>query len=277
METGIFYFSGTGNSLAAAKALKEHFGCPRIINIADVSEDERIFAGYDRVIAVYPSYAYGTPVAVRRFFKRAEFAEGAYIAALVTYGSKQGGALAEAKRILRRRKIKLDYAGRIPAVENFIPIFGSPTEKKLVERTAMQADAVKLACEEIESGKKRKVRAFRVFPKFVSGLFRAARPLLVKLYRVEDTCTGCGICQKVCQAHAIKIEDGKPSFSGKCEICQCCVNWCPQKAISFLRVKPQTARYTNANAALPEFVLKSNRSREQQEFAAEPEFAAESK
>ena len=276
METGIFYFSGTGNSLAAAKALKAHFDCPRIINIADIIDGERIFAGYDRVIAVYPSYAYGAPVAVRRFFKRAEFKDGAYIAALVTYGSKQGGALAEAKRLLRRRGIKLDYAGRIPAVENFIPIFGSPTEKKLVGRTAMQENAVRAACQDIESGAKRKVHAFRVFPKFVSALFRAARPLIVKFYRVEDTCTGCGVCQKVCPARAIKMDGGKPSFSGKCELCQCCINWCPRKAVSFLRAKPRTARYTNANVSLSEFILKSNETPEtQEEFSAEPQFAAE--
>ena len=275
METGIFYFSATGNSLAAAKAIAAHFDCPNVINIAEAVCGDRIFAGYDRVIAVYPSYAYGTPVAVRRFFQRAEIKKGGYVAALVTYGSKQGGALAEAKRLLRRRGIKLNYAGRIPAVENFIPMFGAPKKKKLIARTAMQEQAVKTICAEIESGKKRGVCAFRVLPKIVSAVFRAARPLIVKFYRVEKSCTGCGICERVCPVRAVKIINGKPKFSGKCEICQCCVNWCPQKSVSFLRVKPETPRYTNANVTLSEFIMKGNQADAEQEEFAQEEFAGE--
>lgn len=271
METGIFYFSATGNSLAAAKALKERFNCPRIINIAEIIGDERIFAAYDRVIVVYPAYAYGMPLAVRRFFKRAEIGKDSYVAALVTYGSRQGGALAEAKRLLRRRGIKLDYARGIPSVENFIPIFGAPSEKTLAERTAMHERAVERICGEIEAGRKHTVRAFRFFPKIVSFIFRLARPLIVKFYKVEDSCTGCGICQKVCPAHSIRLTDGLPEFSGKCELCQCCINWCPQKAISFARVNPETQRYAHGAVCLSEFILKSNLTPQtEEEYDYEP-------
>ena len=273
-ETAVFYFSGTGNSLAAAKTIAAHFGCPTAVNIAEIicCRHNSIYSAPKtdnstlhtpnsklkscvRVIVVYPSYAYGMPAAVKRFFQAAEFRKDAYIAALVTYGSKQGGALAEAKRLLRRRRIKLSYARGIPAVENFLPIFGTPKKKTILKRTAMQKETVAAVCQEIEDGAKRAVFAFRPFCKAVSALFRSARRLLVKLYKVESTCTGCGICQKICQARAITMTNGKPEFSKKCEICQCCINFCPQKAISFLRVKPKTPRYTNADVTLSEFIM----------------------
>lgn len=257
--------------MSAAKVLAGRFGCPRIYNIAELNRNDYIFAGYDRVIVVYPSYAYGMPVAVRRFFKAADIHKDSYVAALVTFGSKQGGALAEAKRLLKRRGIKLAYARGIPAVENFIPIFGPPSEKTLDTRTAAQEKAVEEISADIENGERRDVRGISVLPKTVSVLFRLARPLIVKFYHVEDSCTGCGLCQKVCPAHAIKIAGGRPEFCGDCELCQACINWCPQRAISFLKVKPGTARYTNKQVAVREFLLKSNAQGEPAEdFIGEP-------
>jgi len=47
-----------------------------------------------KVIFVYPSYAYGLPLIVRRFAKRAVF-RTPYLAAFVTYGSDSGGTQIE--------------------------------------------------------------------------------------------------------------------------------------------------------------------------------------
>jgi len=196
------------------------------------------------------------PLAVRRFFQRAEIKDSAYVAALVTYGSRQGGALAEAKRLLRRRGIRLDYGGRIPSVENFLPIFGAVKEKHLKKRTAMHRQAVRKAGNEIASETRRGVIAFRPFTKAVSVIFRAARPLLVKFYKVGESCGGCGICRQICPVQAIIMENNKPRFSKRCEICQACVNWCPQRAISVIRVKPETPRYAHEDVNISEFVLR---------------------
>ncbi len=272
METGIFYFSGTGNSLAAAKDLAARLECREVYNIASFSRNRRIFAGYDRVIVVYPSYAYGMPLMVRHFFRAAEFKPGSYIAALVTYGSRQGGALSEAKRLLKRRGGKLSYARGIPAVENFIPIFGSPSEKVLSTRTAAQDGAVAEIAAEIEAGKQQDIPGVNVLSRMVSALFRFARPLIIKFYHIEETCTGCGLCERVCPAHAIKVEGGLPRFSNNCELCQACINWCPQRAISFARVNPETARYTNKNVKVREFLLRPGTSEtvSSEELVAEP-------
>jgi uncharacterized protein (DUF362 family)/ferredoxin len=51
----------------------------------------------------------------------------------------------------------------------------------------------------------------------------------------ETLCIGCGVCEKVCPAGAIKVQ-ATPEFNmDKCIQCFCCVELCPQKALKAQR------------------------------------------
>ncbi len=52
-----------------------------------------------------------------------------------------------------------------------------------------------------------------------------------KPYTVNDSCTGCGLCAKVCPVGNIELKDGKPAWRHQCENCLACYDWCPSKAI----------------------------------------------
>jgi ferredoxin len=196
----------------------------------------------DAAVFLFPAYAYGTPEMVRRFLEKAEI-RADYLAAVVTYGSSPGGALAEAGRILRRKHRPLNFAGGIPCVENYIPIFGVPKEKKRIERLAMQRAATDSIAEAIISRAANKVWTFRPFSKFISTLFRFARPLFVRGFRRTSECTCCGLCAQLCPAGAIRMTDEGPVFQKTCEHCQACLNFCPCRAIRYIRLKPDTGRY----------------------------------
>jgi ferredoxin len=196
----------------------------------------------DRVVLVFPSYAYHMPHMARRFIRRMEF-RAEYIAAFVTYGTDPGGALAEAARLFRRKKQTLSYCGRIPAVENYIPLFGPPDPVTAEKRLAMQRAAAADAANAILEGRKNRVWMWRPLASFVSTLFRGGKTLFVRGFKVLDECTGCGICEKICPAGAINIKEGRPEFSSACEHCQGCLNWCPSRAIRYIRMKPDTPRW----------------------------------
>jgi len=241
--TKICYFSGTGNSLWSAKKIAEIIaGEYELVNIGVEARKNEITIEADAVILVFPSYAYGLPIIVSRFIKKAVF-NTPYIAAFVTYGSSPGGTLAAAGRILKRKYKGGVFFGRIPAVENYIAIFGPPKEKTAQKRLAMQRETTDQAARAVIERRTNKINTIRPLSAFISSLFSLGAKIFYKTYKVVDGCNGCGICVKICPVSCITMVNNRPRFSGKCEHCNGCLNWCPQKAIHFGRLKSDTARY----------------------------------
>ena len=243
----VCYFSGTGNSMIAAKHIAKNLNDSEVCQI-----NAELFEKYnsikcDQLILIIPSYAYGLPISVRKFIKT--FAISAsYVAVAVTYGSHYGGTLASAKAMFRRKKIKVNYCGGIRAVENFIPIFGQQSEKKIRTRLVYQGEDTQKFVSAVQDKQVNKILMFRPISAFVSWMFRTFSPALTKCYKVNDKCTGCKICEKACPSKAICVdpESNKAKFVPKnCDQCQCCINVCPVHAIEFARHKAKTKQYLN--------------------------------
>ena len=248
----ICYFSGTGNTLWSAKKIAETLEeeC-ELINIGLEAEKKEIILEADAVVILLPSYAYGQPLIVRKFVQKAVF-KTPYIAAFVTYGTSPGGTLAETARILRRKGTKGSFFGRIPAVENYIAIFGPPKPKITERRLQMQREATEEAVRCIAERRSNSINTFRPFSAFVSLLFTIALKFFYKWYKLSGDCDGCGECEKTCPVSAITIKDGHPEFNSKCEHCQGCLSYCPKKAIQFGRLKPGVPRYHHPEISIRE-------------------------
>jgi len=258
--TKIYYFSGTGNSLWSARKIAEIIGgeC-ELVNIgAEAWKGETIIEA-DAVVLLFPSYAFGLPLAVRRFAGNAVF-KTPYLAAFVTYGSTPGGTLAALARVLKRKSIGAVFLGRIPAVENYIAIFGPPKAETEQQRLAMQDEATREAAQCVMERRGNRINAFRPLSAFIWLLFSLGTKVFYKRYRVSDDCNGCGICEKVCPVSAVSMREtqGKPRpvFSAKCEHCQGCLNWCPKKAIHFGRLDSHLARYHHPDISLQDILRK---------------------
>ena len=239
----ICYFSGTGNTLWSAKKIAELSGeeC-ELINMGTEAEKGEIILEAAAVVLLFPSYAYGLPLIVSKFVKKAVF-KTQYIASFVTYGTNPGGTPAALARILKQKGTKAAYFGRIPAVENYIALFGAPNPKVTEKRLQLQITTTEEAARCLAERRTNSINTFRPFSVFVFLLFSLAVKFFYKLYKVSGDCDGCGICEKVCPVSAITMKIGRPVFSKKCEHCQGCLNWCPKNAIQFGRLKPGCPRY----------------------------------
>ncbi|MCL2479620.1 MAG: EFR1 family ferrodoxin [Treponema sp.] len=255
--TKICYFSGTGNTLWSAKKIAAQSGGETELINMGVCTGGKISLEAEAVILLFPAYAYGLPVIVRNFVKKAEF-RTAYLAVFVSYGTSPGGALAEISRILGRKKITNLWFGRIPAVENYIAMFGPQKQKTIARRIEMQRTATEEAVRCIKERKTNRVFAFRPVSSCVSMLFSLGIKLFYRWYKVTDKCDGCGICQKVCPVAGIVMKNDKPQFTKKCEHCQGCIQWCPQKAILFGRVRSGTPRYHHPEIHITEMFNESS-------------------
>jgi len=240
--TKIYYFSGTGNSLWSAKKIAQVIGesspetqC-ELFNIGIEEKKSEIKIEADAVVLVFPSFAYGLPLVVSRFVKKVEF-KTPYIAAFATYGSSPLGTLGALRRILKKKSNCKMFFGRIPAVENYLAMFGTPNAKIIELRTSLQKKATDEAARFVIERKENKVNTFTPFSSFVSSLFTLGIKIFYKYYRVSDKCDGCAVCEKLCPVSSIRMENKRPVFTSTCEHCQGCVNICPAKAIQFARKK----------------------------------------
>jgi ferredoxin len=274
-HTKIYYFSGTGNTLWSAKKIAGYLSqaqspvgfeensdpsaakpvSAELFNISALMRRPPVPIEADRVIFMFPSYAYQMPLLARRFIIRSEI-RSAYIAALVTYGSDPGGTLAELHRLLKRKNLALSFSGRIPSVENYIPIFGPPGETVKEKRLLLQDRATEDAARAIAAGKINSPWKIRPLSILVSSLFRLGlrKNIFVKGFRLGAECNGCGLCGRLCPGGAIIMEKGKPVFSEGCEQCQACLNWCPRQSISFLRLRAGTKRYHHPGIKVEELL-----------------------
>jgi ferredoxin len=263
--TKIYYFSGTGNTLWSAKKIAGYLGefsnlpsvpgppLVELFNIAGLMRRAPVPLEADRVVFMFPSYAYQMPLMVRRFLVRSEI-RSPYIAALVTYGSDPGGTLAEAHRILKRKNLALSFSGRIPSVENFIPIFGPPREGVKKKRLLLQDRATEEAARAILAGKTNSPWKIRPFSICISSLFRLGlrKGIFTRGFKLGARCNGCGLCGKICPGGAITMKNGRPVFSAECEQCQACLNWCPRRSLGFLRLKPGAKGYHHPGIRIEE-------------------------
>ena len=137
----IFYFTGTGNSLYAAKQLDtELFSIPQVIH-----KEQQVFEA-ESIGIVCPVYGHEMPGMVKDFLRRAEFHTG-YLYLVLTYGNMHGGAAELAEQELLAVGKRADYINTLKMVDNFLPSFDMKEqiaiepEKKVEEQiTGIKAD-----------------------------------------------------------------------------------------------------------------------------------------
>ncbi|HBF38332.1 MAG TPA: 4Fe-4S ferredoxin [Firmicutes bacterium] len=244
----IFVFSGTGNSLWAAKKIAEELenceivsmGCPKKYTLTDE---------YDVIGFVYPTYYRGIPAKVEDFVARFDFqnSRNAYFFAVATCGSVNTAcnATAQLRKLLKRKGITLNYAEKLAMFSNYIIMYN-------MRDTALE-ESRESACnlEPIIGNIKKRTFALtklriKPFEQLIYKGFVHFAPHMDKHYNVSDACIHCGICQKVCPVNNIDYgQDKKPYFKHHCEQCLACIHHCPVKAINYKDKTQNRKRYTH--------------------------------
>jgi Pyruvate/2-oxoacid:ferredoxin oxidoreductase delta subunit/flavodoxin len=254
MRTVIYWFSGTGNSLSAAKTLAEQCGDAGLVPISKAMENPPLPA--ERIGLVFPVYSFGPPALVARFVEKLNASPNAYIFAVVTYAGNKGGTLSILRRMLRKRGLDLSAGWGVKMPENFPPLGGAPVPEKQQAINASAAEKIGQIAAELRMSPRGQYESSMILWRLLS---KAAYPFFCRFVRHADrffsadaNCNGCGICAKVCPVKDIEMMDGKPKWLGRCEQCYACFHWCPQKAVQYGRSAKQ-CRYHHPATALADF------------------------
>lgn len=253
MMNKIFYFTGTGNSLQVANDIADILGESEIVRIADFDLSNEILA--ERVGIVFPIYFWGLPLIVEKFIKNIKLKDNTYVFLIATYGLWPGKALEEAKSILVKRRISSNAGFFIKMPDNYILWYGAKSQA--AQQKCFSGESIKIKeigtivlQKETVPVEKSKYLIDRLFSYPVNKLSAKRFASTSKKFSVNQNCTGCGLCAKICPVHNICLDTSSPVWGNHCEACLACIQRCPMQAIDYNHKTQARKRYVNPNVKL---------------------------
>jgi ferredoxin len=254
MKTTIYFYTGTGNSLWTARKLSEILGNTELIPITLAGEG-LIHSPSGNIGLIFPVHIWGLPLRVVEFLNRLSTDSAKYYFAVAVNAGQAAATLIQLKTLLQNKNLNLSSGFSISMPSNYIPWGGAITQE--ISRIAASIRAK-------EENPPEQGPAWQNI--FFSAIYRLSSPYVPKMdksFLVDDKCTSCGICEKICPAQNILIINGKPAWQHHCEQCLACIQWCPEEAIQFGRGTTKKKRYHHPEIKLSDMLAnipKRNRS-----------------
>ena len=182
----------------------------------------------------------GVPIIIRRFIQKLENLNSKYIFAVATCGSMPGRTIENLAKLVKSQGGELS-AGFTVKMNN-----KTLTQEKQDKAFAHQKEKLDAICKYVIMRKKSRLETRGIMRKIVLApmLYLAIKPAFSRRYRklsgsarlpfnelipiadrsfrVDEKCSGCGICAKVCPADNIKLVDDRPVWQHNCETCLAC-------------------------------------------------------
>jgi ferredoxin len=209
-------------------------------------------------------HMWGLPPRVEHFVRRLGPRGLDYVFAAAVNAGQVVRSLVHLDRILRRSGSSLGAGFSLVMPGNYTP-FGGPGSAEEQEQLFSFARVRVREVGEV-------LRARRHAPAEKSSwwenllftpLNRLVSPLAARMdrfFRADDSCTGCGTCERVCPAGNIRLQAGRPLWQHRCEQCWACFHWCPEQAIQYGARTVGRRRYQHPQVSLEELIASNNAS-----------------
>ena len=236
-STEIYYFSGTGNSLHAAKELQKRIPEATLIPLLRFSDKDVVRTNGETVGFVFPVYAASVPVVVKKILKKFDLRSAQYIFAIATRGSALSIADFYLERMLKKKGKHLNSYYNLNMALNsptgIMPGFLSSVKDwpdQIAEgKISLLESGVQQNLDLIAKAIINKEENFNNAPAhtrfldakhLISILMRPAEYIsehsTVKIpFYADPQCSGCGLCEKICLSKKNKDHGRKTRVAGK--------------------------------------------------------------
>lgn len=263
MENIIFFFTGTGSSLATAKRIANNLGECDIHSISNYNPHKFNSRKHKKIGFIFPNY-YGTmPQPMKRFIEKLDLSDNPYCFAVSCTGGIVAMTLADLANTLNQKGVTLNYSAYTTNGSNYIVApyytllsYKGETLKKNVNKNNQLLDKISIDISKCKENKPPKIKVGTLFPKLLYGKkLKDNRINISKDFSTLDSCNSCGICKKICPADNIKIKNNeKPQWQEKCEDCCACIQACPKKAILLKGKVINKVRYFHPDTSISEVI-----------------------
>jgi len=256
MKTVIYYFTGTGNSLDISKSLQKLLTGCNLISIPSIVNNNEIIINADCAGIVFPVYWLGPPLIVNRFLDKIKPNPDIYLFCINTFGGFNGQSVWLVNEKLKEKDMSLNAGFSIWMPGNNqthykpMPSFLQNIQFKKKDKK------IKKIADIIKSRKKNKIKKNIHSPDFLIksmyGDFIKKCNKMDNNFWVDDSCSRCGICKKICPVNNISITEDSIKWNNRCEFCLACIQWCPNKSIQFNNKTLHRVRYQNPGINIKE-------------------------
>lgn len=242
----ILYFTGTGNSEYVAKRIGAMLE-DDVLNLFDKlkAHDYSPMVSDKPWVIVTPTYAWQIPNIVKNWLNQTVLNGNKEMYFVLTCGDSIGNAADFAKEYCELNNKKFKGLTKVDMPENYIAMFNAPEETEAREIVRKADPIIDELANTIKHGNKLDTKT-SLSGKFLSGPINKsfyAMGIHDKAFKVSSACNGCGLCEKGCVTSSIVMQDGKPTWSGKCTHCMACICNCPKEAIEYGKKSVGKPRY----------------------------------
>jgi len=268
----IYYFSGTGNSLAVARDVARELNAD-LIPVAALMNQESIHSGADVIGFVFPIYDFKPPQIITSFVPKLVNIDSKYLFAICTYGIAPSRSLEHLNQTIKscggvlsggfavgmphngigsglmtkaqHERMYMNWGAKLADVSQYI----SSRSKAIIESRSLVSDLFR-------------PEFLRMVPSVIKFLMHIALKGIHSLaLTANENCTGCETCRRICPVDNIEILADKPSWSGPCTNCFACLHWCPKRAISLGRVDLDIKSYHHPDVNISDMILRGLKTR----------------
>ncbi|MBN1216192.1 MAG: EFR1 family ferrodoxin [Candidatus Lokiarchaeota archaeon] len=241
MDTEIYYFSGTGNSLHVAKELEKRIpNCSLIPIVSILQNDEKIITKSEIIGIIFPIHGLAIPWPVKKFFQKINLKSASYIFAISTRECFST-IFSKIDKILAKQNKSLNSFLSIEMPQTYIPLFklysqdrfNKVESKMLKELDLFQEIIIERKISKKKNSKLWFLLSHMIYPIITAYYQKKRFPKMEKSFFFNSDCNACGICEKVCLSNKIILQNKKPIWQENitCMYCFACLHFCPMKAI----------------------------------------------
>ncbi len=236
MKTTIYWFSGTGNSLAVARTIADRLDAELVHLVQTIGEERFHVDGAIGIVC--PVYFYALPLIVREFLERLDASRVRHAFLVLTMGGFPGVAPLQARRLFRRAGKPLDNAFSILMPGNYIVEYNVRKPEAALRMARRGSKKAKRIAARIARRKRSPFIGYLLLGPLAWLLYATIGRRFARTCRTRDerfsvtaACTSCGTCVRVCSVGNVELDGARPSWKHACEQCFACLHLCPVEAI----------------------------------------------
>ena len=241
----IFYFSGTGNSLFAAKTLA-HDG-EEVISMIDAVRSKAFrctLKENEPLGFVFPVYFYTVSDPVLELVRNLTVENASFVYAVIPCGASIGAAGGFLKSELKKRGLELQRVDALVVPDGALIFYDIDSPEKMEQQLEAATKELASIKQAIDRGEGNSIKGSPLLGRASLAAYHAC--MSTKAFYADEKCIGCGKCASICPAGAIEMIDGRPAWTkSKCLKCCGCINRCPVSAIQYGKKTASRGRYVN--------------------------------